>query len=63
MPVNWLSEIRDTLRQLRETNEFQKEECFQMLNMLNTDTRTETDFQQSDGENSSRGIDDIGSEG
>lgn len=34
-----------------------------MLNMLNTDTRTETDFQQSDGENSSRGIDDIGSEG
>jgi hypothetical protein len=28
MPVNWLSEIRDTLRQLRETNDFQKDECF-----------------------------------
>jgi hypothetical protein len=28
MPVNWLSEVRDCLRQLRETNDFQKEECF-----------------------------------
>jgi hypothetical protein len=49
MPVNWLSEIRDTLRQLRETNDFQKDECFQMLNLINTsmqneiNDRTETD--------------------
>ena len=28
MPVNWLSEIREKIRQLREMNDCQKDECF-----------------------------------
>lgn len=46
MPVNWLSEIRDLITSLREANDLQKDECFNMLNLLNNerqDDRTETD--------------------
>jgi hypothetical protein len=28
MPVNWLSEIRDLIRSLKSSNDFQKDECF-----------------------------------
>lgn len=43
MPINWLSEIRDKLKSLREMNDCQKDECYKMLNLLNTSMHNETE--------------------
>lgn len=66
MPVNWLSEIRDLITSLREANDFQKDECFNMLNLINNergDDRTETDGQtftsRSQERSNDRSIDEI----
>lgn len=69
MPINWLSDIRDTLRHLKETNNFQKDECFQMLNLLNTSVYNDQSEGQTyvrsddeDEDSSGRGINEIASD-
>lgn len=39
MPINWLSEIRDMIRSLKSSNDFQKDECFQMLHLFSNSSQ------------------------
>jgi hypothetical protein len=34
MPVSWLSDIADHIRQLKEMNDFQRDEVYQLLNIV-----------------------------
>ena len=34
MPISWLSEISDHIKQLKEMNDFQMDEVFRIVNML-----------------------------
>lgn len=34
MPISWLSDIADHIKQLKEMNDFQRDEVYQLLNIL-----------------------------
>ena len=43
MPVNWLADIADHIKQLKEMNDFQTDEVFQIVNMLHARTTDHQD--------------------
>ena len=34
MPINWLADLQDHIKQLKEIDNFQRDECYNVLNLL-----------------------------
>ena len=36
MPITWLAELKDYIQSLKDMNDYQRDECFSYLQLLNT---------------------------
>jgi hypothetical protein len=36
MPISWLAELKDYIQSLKDMNDYQRDECFSYLQLLNT---------------------------